>query len=54
VQNEYQGEKISLGYFYCKQIRKIINVKIEFHMIKIIMKISVDEIRPWKFSTSPI
>jgi len=44
-------KKLVSSIFIGNKIRKVINVKIECHVIKIIMKISVDEIRPWKFNT---
>ena len=43
-------KKNSLEYFYWKQIRTIINVNIQCHIIKEIMKMSVDEVRPWNMS----
>ena len=42
-------KKLVSGIFIGNKIHRIINVKIEFRVIKIIMKISIDEIRPWKF-----
>jgi len=44
-------KKIVSSIFIGNEIRKVMNVKIECRVIKIIMKISVDEIRPWKFNT---
>jgi len=55
MQSEYEGEKnLSRVIFIGNKIRKIINVKIECHVIKIIIKISIDEIRPWKFNMRSI
>jgi len=47
-------KKLVSSIFVGNKIGKIINVNIECHVIKIIMKISIDEVRPWKFNTRAI
>jgi hypothetical protein len=47
-------KKLVSGIFIGNKIHRIINVKIEFRVLKIIMKISIDEIQPWKFNKRSI